>query len=141
MATTSTLVASPTGTSTTRIAACRERTETNRELLWLPPPRPTNAGGQLAQPAGTLSARAAITPGSPEVTFSPSERSSAWRRSRTTPGFWGTTRSEGGGTPAQAARNAAAVAVASTRRDGERLAGNDDLQRDGRTRTTPAASN
>src|SRR3954452_23146775 len=122
MATTSTLVASPTGTSTTRIAACRERTETNRELLWLPPPRPTTAGGQLAQSAGALSARAAITPGSPEVTVSPSERSSAWRRSRTVAGFWGTMRSEGGGTPVQAARNAVAVAAPSTIRDGERLA-------------------
>src|SRR4051794_13478712 len=128
MAVTSTLVASPTGTSTTRIAACLERTETNRELLWSPPPRPTNAGGQLAQSAGALIARAAITPGSPEVTVSPSERSSARRRSRTTAGFWGTTRSEGGGTPTQAARNAVAVAVASTMRDSEHVAGNDDLQ-------------
>src|SRR3954471_10994531 len=108
MAVTSTLVASPTGTSTTRIAARLARTETNRELLWSPPPRPTVAGGQLAQSAGALSARAAITPGSPKVTVIPSERISAWRRSRTTAEFWGTTRSEGGGTPAQAGRYAAA---------------------------------
>src|SRR3954469_9019686 len=134
MAVTSTLVASPTGTSTTRTAACLERTETNRELLWSPPPRPTNAGGQLAQSAGALSARAAITPGSPEVTVIPSERSSAWRRARTTAGFWGTTRSEGGGTPAQAASNAAAVAVASTTRDGERVA---DIAEPAQPRPTP----
>src|SRR3954452_23864060 len=43
------LMASPAGTSTPRTAAGLERTETIRELLWSPPPRPTNAGGQLAQ--------------------------------------------------------------------------------------------
>src|SRR3954470_12022646 len=111
MAITSTLVASPTGTSTTRIAACLERTETNRELLWSPPPRPTSAGGQLAQSAGAVSARAAITPGAPEVGVGRSERSSAWRRSGTRPGSGGAPRAEGGGTPPQAARHAAAVAL------------------------------
>src|SRR4051794_32191304 len=127
MATTSTLVPSPTGTSTTRTAACLERTETMRELLWSPPPRPTSAGGQLAQSAAALVARAEITPLSSEVASSPSEPISARRRSLTVAGSYGTTRSEGGGTPAQAARQPA-VTVASRTRDGERMADNDHLQ-------------
>src|SRR3954447_17900581 len=92
-----------------------------------PPPRPTSAGGQLAQSAGALVARAAITPLSPEVTVSPSEPISARMRSLTVAGSYGTTRSEGSGTPAQAARNAA-VAVANRTRDVERMADNDHLQ-------------